>query len=113
VGLDQHAFISGRQILDAALIANECIDSYIKFGSSGILCKLDIEKTYGQVSRSFLLAILEKMGFPSKWRNWISFCISTVHLSILINGEASSCFSTSRGLRQRGPLLPLLFTLVS
>jgi len=30
VSPNQHAFISGRQILDASLIANECIDFYLK-----------------------------------------------------------------------------------
>jgi len=60
---------TGRQILDAALIANECIDSYIKSGNSGILFKFDIEKVYDHVSWSFLLAILEKIDFLRKWRN--------------------------------------------
>jgi len=83
----QHAFISGHQILDAALIANECIDSWIESGNSDILCKLNIKKAYEHVSWSFLLEILEKMRFPSKWRKWISFCISTICFSILINGE--------------------------
>jgi len=50
VGPNQHAFVSRHQILDAAFIANECIDSYIKSGNYGILCKHDIEKAYDHVS---------------------------------------------------------------
>jgi len=34
---NQRAFIFGRQILDASLIANECIDFYLKSNQSGVL----------------------------------------------------------------------------
>jgi len=69
VSPNQHAFIYGRQILDASLIANECIDFYLKSNQSGILCKLDIEKAYDHVSWSFLKVTLKKMGFSCKWRS--------------------------------------------
>ena len=38
----QGAFVEGRQILNAMLIANEAIDSILKNDECGILCKLDI-----------------------------------------------------------------------
>ncbi|RVX06663.1 hypothetical protein CK203_029560 [Vitis vinifera] len=51
----QGAFVEGRQILNAVLIANETIYSVLKNNENGIMCKLDIEKAYDNVDWSFLL----------------------------------------------------------
>ena len=67
----QNAFVEGRQILDAVLIANEVIDSILKSNGRAILCKLDIEKAYDHVEWSFLLTDMEKMGLGDKWLRWI------------------------------------------
>ena len=45
VNTTQNAFVEGRQILNASVIANKIIDSILK-KENGILCKLDIKKAY-------------------------------------------------------------------
>ena len=112
ISTSQNAFVEGRQIMDAMLIANKAIDSILKSNRGAILCKLDIEKTYDHVDWSFLLAVLEKMGFGEKWRRWIRWCLSTVRFSVLVNGTPTGFFQSSRGLRQGDPLLLYLFVIV-
>lgn len=56
--------------------------------------------------------MLIRMSFGSKWRKWIMKCISTTSFAIMVNGDPSTFFKTSRGLRQGNLLSPLLFLTV-
>lgn len=61
VGPFQHAFIKGRQSFDVALIANEVVDSYIKSGEGGVICKLVMEKAHDHVSGDCLIGTITRV----------------------------------------------------
>ena len=56
----QNAFVEGRQILDASLIANEVLDSTLKSKDKDVLCKLDIKKAYDHLNWNFLFSVMDR-----------------------------------------------------
>ncbi|CAL0299064.1 unnamed protein product [Lupinus luteus] len=109
----QTAFIKDRYIMDGVVIANEIIDQARKknYGDCFIF-KVDFEKAFDFVNWSFLLYMMERMGFCFKWRNWIKSCLQSNSVSILVNGSPTSEFSMARGLRQGDPIVHFLFLIV-
>lgn len=51
------------QIQGAVLVANDCVDTIMRSGVSGLVCKLDIEKVHDHVDWHFLLDLFGRMGF--------------------------------------------------
>ncbi|RVX23341.1 Transposon TX1 uncharacterized 149 kDa protein [Vitis vinifera] len=82
----QGAFVQGRQILDAVLIANEIVDEKKRSGEEGVVFKIDFEKAYDHVNWDFLDHVLEMKGFSPRWRSWMRGCLSSVSYAILVNG---------------------------
>ena len=66
VSPSQNAFVKGRQILDAAIIANEAVDSMLRRNDGRVVCKLDIEKAYDHLNWEFVLEVMRRKGFGQR-----------------------------------------------
>ena len=111
--LTQGAFVEGRQILDAILIANELVDEKRRSREEGLVFKIDFEKAYDHIDWDFLDHVLKRKGFSSRWRPWMRGCLSSTMFAILVNVNIKGWVKAYKGLRQGDLLSHFLFTLVA
>ncbi|XP_026378101.1 uncharacterized protein LOC113272490 [Papaver somniferum] len=71
-----------------------------------------MEKAIDNVNWQALFCILHKHGFEEKWIDWIRWCVSSSHLSVLVNGGSTEKLKPSKGLKQGDSLSTYLFLLV-
>jgi hypothetical protein len=71
-----------------------------------ILLKIDIAKAFDSVAWPFLLEVLEHLGFPRCWRDWVAAILSSASTKVLVNGRLGRRICHARGLRQGDPLSP-------
>ena len=109
---NQSAFIQSRLIhenykavhLSAKLLHRSKVPS--------ALLKVDIAKAFDTVNWSFLLSLLQHLGFSRRWLDWISLILFSASTRVILNGCPRRRICHARGLRQGDPLSPLLFVLV-
>lgn len=109
---NQSTFIRGRSIHDNFRNVQLTCKAVHARRESCVMLKIDIAKALDTVAWTFLLEVLQHMGFGLRWRNWISIILSSSSIKILLNGHPGRRICHARGLRQGDPLSPMLFVLV-
>ena len=108
---DQAGFMKGRRIEDQTdlvkLLINMCEVEEI---NGAIIC-LDQEKAYDKIAHDFLFRSLAKFDLPEHFVNIVRSLYCDAHTVVIINGEISSPFKITRGVRQGDPLSCLLFNI--
>ncbi|KAF3785635.1 reverse transcriptase-like protein [Nymphaea thermarum] len=109
----QVAFVKGRRLQDAVVLANEVVYSLYCLRLPSFILKLDISKAFDSVSWEFFSDLLIRLAFGPSIRQWIMSLVTEAQLAVSFNGKCGDFFSLERGLRQGCPLSPLLFNLVA
>ena len=100
-------------MLHSVMIANEVVDEAKRCQKPCLVFKVDYEKAYDSVCWGFLIYMLKRMSFCSKWIQWVEGCLKSAFVSVLVNGSPLAQFTPQRGLKQGDPLSPLLFNIVA
>lgn len=83
---EQGGFVPGRETYEGALVAHEVLHSIASQNISTIIIKMDMMKACDRVDWSFLMQVLRKFGFHTKWCKWVLSCLSGAKFLVLVNG---------------------------
>lgn len=90
-------FIPNRSMLDIFLVVNEVVDFTHRNKKGLFVFKVDFEKAFDLVSWVYLLYVINRMNFGSRWLNWIQACVFSSSMSILIYGCPTNDFHAKGG----------------
>jgi hypothetical protein len=96
--------MKGRQIEHQVKLAKYLLNYAEAAEEDGVIVALDPEKAYDRIDHTYLLTVLQHMGFPPKICNTIKSFYTNAETIVIINGEMSEPFIVTRGVRQGDPL---------
>jgi Reverse transcriptase (RNA-dependent DNA polymerase) len=113
IGVNQHAFLKGRNIVDNVIAAHEILHYVKQSKERGLLLKLDFEKVFDNVNWNYLLNNFRQRDFDPKWIKLMEAILWGGHSAVLVNDIPSTYFECHKGVRQDDPLSLYLFLLAA
>lgn len=107
----QSAFIKSRSIQDNFLFVKNAVQLLHKSKQPSLLLKLDIAGAFDCISWSYLLELMQHLGFGHHWCDIISILWSSASSRIWLMGSLASHSKLRKGLHQGDPLSAMLFTI--
>lgn len=113
INRNQYGFIKSQMIQDCLAWCFEYIHQCKQSRRHAIILKLDFEKAFDTMEHLTIIQILEHVGFPPRWIDWVTNILSSGTLLVILNGVPGRKFKCRRGVHQGDPLSPLIFVLVA
>ena len=110
--LAQTAYQKGLSCADGIFATQEALLVHVRDGGTPFLCLYDFEKAFDSVEIPILLKQLYSIGINGKLWCLLKHWYSTSSGRVRVNGNLSSSFGISRGVKQGSVLSPTLFIMV-
>lgn len=109
---NQAGFMPNRSIADHIQLAKMMI-TYAEeaIEENGVIIALDQEKAYDKITHDYLWKTLKAYNLPEKFIATLKSLYTSAETKVMINGNLSSPFKVTRGVRQGDPLSCLIFNI--
>ena len=96
----------GRKIHEAIGVAQEGMHNIKTRKIKGDVVKIGLSKAFDRVNWIYIRMLLIHLGFGVDFTNWVMGCLSSVSVSILLNGSATYFFMLIEAYDSDAPLHP-------
>ena len=108
---NQAGFIPNRSIFDHIHLAKSIISYAEAMKIDGLIIALDQEKAYNKIHHEYLWETMNHFNLPLPFTSTVKALYQSTDTHVAINGEFSTPFHITRGVRQGDPLSCALFDL--
>ncbi len=112
IAVNQTAYMKGCFIGTNIRYVQDTIMHFAQSSPQSAVLFLDFKKAFDSVSHTFLLCLLQKMGFPAEFVQWVQIMYSDVVSAVHHNNWLTPSITLEHRVCQGCPLSCHLFNLV-